>query len=169
MVGHQTKCQDPVLEFLDSFLQEQIEFGPVFLGEENILAAVTPEDNMIDRPRKMDTWFACRSSLLPQECPNVKPDPKMTRKKYSTVLFRETLSDSAGLTGPNLAGEGDGRNSDNGPAQGERCLSRPGRFGHGYGIQFVLAIERPAWAANRCRGISAYMSEVNCLSWIHSP
>ncbi len=88
MIAHQAKCQNSVAELFDPLLQKQIEFCPILLCKENILAAVAPEDNVRGRLRQGSRYEVCAPCFfLRQEYPNVKPDPVfMTR--FSNAVSR---------------------------------------------------------------------------------
>jgi len=59
MVRHQTKSEYSVPESLARFLEYLIEAIPVLVVGKNILTGITAKDYVINRPRRVNTRFAC--------------------------------------------------------------------------------------------------------------
>jgi hypothetical protein len=76
MVGHQTKAMDTVSEAFDSFLEEQIEAGTILVIEENRLAVITTENNVIQCSWTDNSWFPSHNLTLSHISQLCKPDPK---------------------------------------------------------------------------------------------
>jgi hypothetical protein len=75
MVGHQAKAMDTVSEAFNSLLEEEIEVGAIFVIEENRLAIIATEDNVIQCSGVDNSWFSSHEIELPGNSQYCKPDP----------------------------------------------------------------------------------------------
>jgi hypothetical protein len=74
MVGYQAEAMDAVSEAFNSFLEEEIKEGAILVIEENRLAIIATEDNVIQCSGVGSSWFSSHEIKLrdnPQYC---KPD-----------------------------------------------------------------------------------------------
>ncbi|MNC84619.1 hypothetical protein D3C83_01770 [compost metagenome] len=62
MIGHQAEGVDPVAVTLDPFSEEFVEALPVFLLEENVLARIAAQDNVIEATGHVEARFASHES-----------------------------------------------------------------------------------------------------------
>jgi hypothetical protein len=67
MVGHQAEAMDTVSEAFNSRLEEQIKPGAILVIEENGLAIIATEDNVIQCSGVDDSWFSSHEMRLPQD------------------------------------------------------------------------------------------------------
>ena len=95
MVGHAAKSVNAVTEATSSFLQQQEETVMVKISEKDRLTGISPENDMIQSARKMNTWFTCHTGnlLLNNNLSTWKPDPTATvrvdyfRREFPMVRF----------------------------------------------------------------------------------
>jgi hypothetical protein len=75
MITHQAKGIDAVSESLDPLLDQKEESSAILVIEENALPAVAAQDDVVERPRVVNPWFASHAIMLYHELLNCKPDP----------------------------------------------------------------------------------------------
>jgi len=61
VVGHQAECVDTAAERIYRALQKQVKTGAVAVIEEDGLACVTAQDNVVNSAGIMDAGFACHT------------------------------------------------------------------------------------------------------------
>jgi hypothetical protein len=66
---------DTVSEAFKSLLEEQIKAGAIFVIEENRLAIIATEDNVIQCSEVNNPWFSSHEIKLSQNLRYCKPDP----------------------------------------------------------------------------------------------
>ncbi|KAF0215923.1 MAG: hypothetical protein FD174_3933 [Geobacteraceae bacterium] len=64
MVGHKAECMNPITETACSFLKQEAETVPVVIGEENWLAAVAAEDDMVKSTWDVYACFSCHGDRI---------------------------------------------------------------------------------------------------------
>jgi hypothetical protein len=84
MVGHQAKAMDTVSEAFKSLLEEQIKAGAIFVIEENRLAIIATEDNVIQCSGVNNPWFSSHEIKLSQNLRYCKPDPHVFLTRMSS-------------------------------------------------------------------------------------
>jgi hypothetical protein len=85
MVGHQAKAMDTVSEAFNSLLEEEVEAGAIFVIEENRLAIIATEDNMVQCSGIDNSWFPSHEIILSYNSQYCKPDPKAPGDRQSVV------------------------------------------------------------------------------------
>lgn len=70
MIGHQAESMHTVCEAASTFLDQTIKHHPVLVFEEDILAVVAAQDDMIEPTGQVQAWFARHPQRLRQGCPN---------------------------------------------------------------------------------------------------
>lgn len=64
MVGHQAECVDTAAERFNRSLQKQVKTGAVAVIEEDGLACVAAQDNVVNSSGIMDAGFACHAGTV---------------------------------------------------------------------------------------------------------
>jgi len=73
MVGHQAKAMDMVSEAFNPLLEEQIGAGAILVIEENRLAIIATEDNVIQCSGLDNSWFSSHEIKLSQNSQYCNP------------------------------------------------------------------------------------------------
>ena len=64
MGAHQAKCMDPVAKPLTSLLGKKVKPSPILIIIEKDLPFVAPKQNVIQRPRIMNSWLPSHDHRL---------------------------------------------------------------------------------------------------------
>jgi len=83
-------------EAASTFLEQTIKHPPILVFEEDILALVAAQDDMIEPTGQVPAWFARHPQRLRQGCANRKI-ANLTRSTLKQIN-RETHLQSIGLT-----------------------------------------------------------------------
>jgi len=83
-------------EAASTFLEQTIKHHPVLVFEEDILAVVAAQDDMLEPTGQVQAWFARHPQRLRQGCANRKI-ANLTRSTLKQIN-RETHLQSIGLT-----------------------------------------------------------------------
>ncbi len=78
VIRHPAKRMHPIIKAGHALLEQLRQMAAVLAVEEDRLAAVAPQDHMIDAARQVNTWFACHEGKDNTEFTIVKlskPDP----------------------------------------------------------------------------------------------
>jgi hypothetical protein len=82
---------DEVLESLDPFGDESLEAPAVAVGEEEVIAAVAAEHDMVERSRRVDAWLsghaapASQGTIFREEVGWMRGEDRMTKVKKSSL------------------------------------------------------------------------------------
>jgi hypothetical protein len=76
MVAHQAKGVNAMAKPLDPFLDKKGKSSPRLIPIENDLACVAPQDDVIYRPRIMNSRLPSHQLILPNKLQYCKPDPR---------------------------------------------------------------------------------------------
>jgi hypothetical protein len=96
MIGYQAESMHTVCEAASTFLDQTIKHHPVLVFEEDILAVVAAQDDMLEPTGQVQAWFARHPQRLRQGCANRKI-ANLTRSTLKQIN-RETHLQSIGLT-----------------------------------------------------------------------
>jgi hypothetical protein len=66
---------DAVAKALDSFLDQKVEACTILIIKENGLAAIAPQDDVIERPGIVNSWLTSHRAILHNKLQLCKPDP----------------------------------------------------------------------------------------------
>jgi len=64
MICQQGKSENPVAVPLDTFLEEKKKPAAVLVVEEDVLASVSPKDDVVQRAGIMNAWFTCHEMRI---------------------------------------------------------------------------------------------------------
>ena len=92
MVGHQAKAMDTVSEAFNSLLEEQIKAGTILVIEENRLAIIATEDNVIQCSGVDNSWFSSHEIKLPENSQYCKPDPTFHTQETTALAVEECVN-----------------------------------------------------------------------------
>ena len=91
MIIHEAEGMYPITESESALLQQEIETVPVSVSEKNRHSPVAAENDVVETPGKMNTWFSCHveNILMLLDLSTWRPDPfsSLPSSKTRPLIF----------------------------------------------------------------------------------